>query len=75
MKRLNYKNTLNRANEYYIQAKAEKGLVDLKYTAPELFPRIQSDSIKVVIRIMVEEINQLNERIDKLENYVLTKKN
>ena len=64
MKKLDYNKILGRANTFYAVAKAEKGL-DIKYTAPEAMPQIQSDQVKSAIKAIVEELNVILGEIDK----------
>lgn len=60
MKRLNYQSLLNKAGQIYRQAKKDKGHDNLP-------AGIISDQVKTVLQLFVEEINLVNERIDKLE--------
>lgn len=56
MKLISTDEVIEKANVKYAQAKMDMG-VDLRYTAPEAMPRIQSDQVKAVAEALVEEVN------------------
>ena len=56
MKLINVNEVLEKANTKYARAKMDKG-VDLRYAAPEAMPRIQSDQVKAIAEVLVEEVN------------------
>lgn len=47
---------LRKADERYVDAKMAAGM-DLRYTAPEMMPRIQSDQVKAIAAVIVDEVN------------------
>ena len=56
MKLIDVNDVLERANKKYVRAKIDKGM-DLRYTAPEMMPSIQSDQAKAIAEALVEEVN------------------
>lgn len=54
--KLDFDTILKRAEELYAATKLSPET--LKYTAPELFPTIQSDQVKCVLRALVEALNE-----------------
>ena len=56
MKLISTDEVIEKANVKYAQAKMDKG-VDLRYTAPEAMPKIQSDQVKAIAETLVEEVN------------------
>lgn len=56
MKLISTDEVIEKANVKYAQAKMDKG-VDLRYTAPEAMPKIQSDQVKAIAEALVEEVN------------------
>jgi hypothetical protein len=56
MKLISTDEVIEKANVKYAQAKMDKS-VDLRYTAPEAMPKIQSDQVKAIAEALVEEVN------------------
>ena len=56
MKLISTDEVIEKANVKYAQAKMDKG-VDLRYTALEAMPKIQSDQVKAIAEALVEEVN------------------
>jgi len=56
MKLIDKNEVLEKANLKYAQAKMDKGM-NLMYAAPEMLPTIQSDQVKAVVEVLVEEMN------------------
>lgn len=56
MKLISTDEVIEKANVKYAQAKMDKG-VDLRYTASEAMPKIQSDQVKAIAEALVEEVN------------------
>ena len=47
---------MKRADELYVKAKLDKGLVN-EYMAPEQLPHIVSDQVKAAVQAICEEMN------------------
>lgn len=61
MNNLDYDKVLNRANEYYVQAKIDKGhYVFSPYHAPEQIPQIQSDQVTSLLKAIIDELKFAN---------------
>ncbi len=60
---LTYERVLERTNYEYARLKAQRGLFDPMYCAPEAFPKIESDQVKALAKILVDEINEALEQI------------
>lgn len=59
IKKLNYQSVLDKANTYYVQAKIQKKLFSpTEYTAPEMYPQIESDQVKSILKALIEELNK-----------------
>jgi hypothetical protein len=56
MKLISTDEVIEKANVKYAQAKMDKS-ADLRYTAPEAMPKIQSDQVKAIAEALVEEVN------------------
>lgn len=55
---IDYQKTLDLANIYYAEQKTKHISPDtLKYWAPEMFPKIESDQVKSILRALIEQIN------------------
>jgi hypothetical protein len=59
---LNYEDVMNKTNTQYRQLKLDQGLISF-YTAPELLPNIESDQIKALAKVLIDEINNELNRI------------
>lgn len=56
---LDYQTILTRANQLYAEAKTKHIDPDtLKYWAPEMFPTIESDQVKSILKALIEELNK-----------------
>ncbi len=61
MKRINYNSVLERANTLYASEKlAQKAMTlkDARYLAQSI-PKIESEQVKAVTRVLVDELNQV----------------
>lgn len=56
MKLIDIDEVLRKADERYADAKMAAGM-DLRYAAPEAMPRIQSDQVKAIAAVIVDEVN------------------
>ncbi len=70
MELIKVEDVLAKANEKYIDSKIKKGLHDPRYCPPECRPQIQSDQIKALAAVLVDEINQA---IEDLRNEIFTR--
>ncbi len=56
--KLNYEEILARTNELYSKEKTKNfPPKDLLYWAPEMLPKVESDSVKCMLKALVEAIN------------------
>jgi hypothetical protein len=57
--KVSYETVLKRANEIYCAEKT-KNLKpeDMAYWAPEMFPKIESNQVKSMLKALVEEMNK-----------------
>jgi hypothetical protein len=51
---------LTKANSIYAQRKADKHGIDIRYTAPENLPQIESDQVKAILEALVAINQELN---------------
>ncbi len=57
MKLIDVDEVLRKANKRYVDAKMAAGM-DLRHAAPEMMPRIQSDQVKAIAAVLVDEVNK-----------------
>lgn len=63
--KLNAEEILEKANSLYAAAKLQKAGVpesEVRYMAPELLPQIESEQVKSVLIVLVDELNQILEK-------------
>ena len=59
MKKIDYDKVLEKANELYVIEKTKHvNPESMAYWAPEMFPKIESNQVKCMLRALVDELNK-----------------